>query len=81
MPPRQSETERQLEDRVRDFVDVINHQEIEMAALRDLVAAMYLEFGRHGETTLTTEQKELLYDTVEGHDTFEGCEPMTRWWR
>jgi len=55
----------------------------EPAALRELVASLWLYIGHYAETQLATELKELLYDVVEQHGRETGTfgEPMERWWR
>lgn len=55
----------------------------EVVALRELVAALWLDLRRHAEAQLTTEQKELLYDTVEQEAKRRGdfAGPLERWWR
>lgn len=55
------------------------------AALRELICTMHLEgFTHHGETKLTTEQKELLYDVLDYE--YEASDPGSfqprqRWWK
>jgi hypothetical protein len=49
-------------------------------ALRDLIATLWLYIGRRAEQQLTTEQKELLADVVEGYDE-AGVDEFDRWWR
>lgn len=55
------------------------------AALHDLIGTLYLYIGRHTETKLTTEQKELLADTVEKEwrEPLGGLEDyeFDRWWQ
>lgn len=48
--------------------------------LQELVATLWLYLGRHAETQLTTEQKELYADCVEAQDRSTG-ELDARWWR
>lgn len=51
-------------------------------ALRDLIAAMWLYHSRLAETQLTTEQKELLADVVEGTTDYgEQNFKYDRWWQ
>jgi len=50
------------------------------AALRDLIATLWLYIGRSAETQLTTEQKELLADVVEAADRDHEF-VYDRWWR
>jgi len=48
--------------------------------LQDLAATMWLYVGHVGETNLTTEQKELLYDVLDAQR--EDGDPLyERWWR
>lgn len=49
-------------------------------ALRDLIATLWLYIGRQAETQLTTTQKELLADVVEGDDAC-AVDEFDRWWR
>jgi hypothetical protein len=51
------------------------------AALRDLVATLWLYIGRYVETQLTTEQKELLADVVEADGESGRPFEYERWWR
>lgn len=48
--------------------------------LRDLIATLWLYIGRYEETQLTTEQKELLADVVEGHER-DFSMTFDRWWQ
>ena len=48
--------------------------------LRDLIAYLWLYIGRFEEKQLTTEQKEMLADIVEGTSEQEDFE-YDRWWR
>lgn len=50
------------------------------ARLRDLIATLWLYIGHHAETQLTTAQKELLADVVEGHER-DFSMVFDRWWR
>lgn len=51
------------------------------ATLRELIAYLWLYIGRYEETKLTTEQKELLADVVEGTPDAADDFKYDRWWQ